>query len=161
MKQSPRAFTLIEILIVMMILGILAIGISINFEQSKKKAYFNDAELVVTNLIQRARGLSLTNLLVNGTDIALYYELSAGADYIQLEAVSDSNSELLEYIEFEHDIEIDKNFIVYYYPPDGEVAISTGDSTIQFTLESPDGYYTIYRIDNIGGYPEIEERGTP
>gem|GEM_PF-1720085 len=166
-----RAFTLIEMMIVTVIMAILAIGLLFAFQGTKDKADFSNQQIQVVNLIQEARGLSLSNLMVEsgGTDyVAEYYKLEIAPAAVSLTAhadtdedgIADASVEIGE-VTFEGDVfvRLSTIFDAYYYPPYGDVCIddcSTGPTQDTFTLtdgvNETDITITIY-----GGYPEVEE----
>ena len=161
MTTDHRAFTLIEMMIVTVIVAILALGLLFAFQGTKDKADFSNQQTQVVNLIQEARGLSLSNLMV-GDEIAQYYLLSVQRGSVTLSSVAESGT-LLEVgmVTFEGDVSVPRGttFDTYYFPPYGDVCFSedcaaTDPTEDTFTLtdgvNESDITITIY-----GGYPEV------
>lgn len=139
-------------------MALISIAMALSFSGAKDRANFNEAEIEMLDLIQKARGSALSSVLV-GTDPVDYYELDFEESGITLTAVSETGtSEEIDGITFEPGITISTAFEVYYFPPYGDVCFSSGCSdTVEgknFTLESNIGESVTYRISRYGGYPE-------
>ena len=79
--SAKPAFTLVEILIVIMMIGIFSTGFAISYSNSQKVTFESDKERFFH--YSKARNLSLTNLMVNDKQ-ADYYYLEAGTASITL-----------------------------------------------------------------------------
>ena len=161
-KHQP-AFTLIEILIVTIMLGIISISMAVSFSGSRTKVEFQDLEVKVINMIQEARSLGLANLLVNeeSAEQTDYYLLTIEQDQLTLEAIGvEGNSLPIETLTLSEGYEITfrgsiNELEILYSPPYGDIAFGNGQSTNFFTLAAKDGSYeTEYSISIFGGFPE-------
>lgn len=163
MKRS--AFTFIELLITIVVLGIITISLAVSFDATKGKADFRNNQAEMINIFQKARALSLSNVVVDTTNEINtdYYLLDVAEGSITLTAYgSDSiyTTEIDSYT-FDDEISLNKNFKVYYTPPYGDICIddltSCSTTSKAFTLIGKYGdieYEQQYLISIHGGYAE-------
>lgn len=165
MKSSPRAFTLLELVICICIVAILSVTLMVNFKGSFLKANFDDQVVQVVHILEQARSYSLTNFLVNDTEPAEYYLLTVSSTGITLVAQA-SVSSTLETVVLDSDISISSitgSESVYYFPPTGEICFDTldcdsGINDISFTIVDSTGTYSqVISLNKYGGAPEVEE----
>jgi len=152
-------------LIVITIMALLSMAMAFAFSGARDNANFNDQKLAVTNIIQEARGLSLSSILVetaSGDEPAYYYYLAITEDDITLSAVTeDSDTTKINSLTLEEGFEIDQPVDVYYFPPYGDICIGRFDCSASvteevFTLTSEEGREATFTISVYGGYPEVE-----
>lgn len=184
MTRRRPAFTLIEVLVVSMIIGILAITMAVSFSGSRENAKHNSNKDEIYNFFQKARGLSFNSVFVNGSEELDYYLMTVGEDEMTLVAVG-TGSETEEVasvdvaddlmITFENYYEGASEITLYYFPPYGTLCfqddlsgcdekptwatVEVGD-TIYVELISENGeeeYNVVFSIDKHGGFVEIEE----
>ncbi len=170
------AFTLIEILIVISLLGIISLGLALSFQYGRSRAEFKKAEYQLTNIIQRARELSLSNILI--TDYAQdfetdYYQLQIREDGATLTAYGTSPAGELKPYEIEiinlnsdYGLSIDSALNIYYIPPYGEICFtinsancdySDGVTEKSFILSGQDSIQEkTFRLSIYSAYPEVE-----
>jgi len=173
--MKHRAFTLVEILIVIMITGIVSVGLAISFSGGRDQAAFKEAQSDITNIIQEARALSLANILIEGrandfeTD---YYHLAVATDGITLTAygvdahdvVIDTEVNSIE-IDSEANLEISEALDIYYVPPYGEICFSYSGGCV-FTSQPTEESFSLLRdggasqevtftLSIYSGYPEV------
>lgn len=165
MKSSPRAFTLIELMLVIVILAISSAALLVNFRSASQKALFEDQLSNIVNVIEKARSYSLTNYLVNDFEPAEYYLLTIADNSISIEAYADyggTHETLEEYdlpIGFETTAADDE---IFYFPPYGQVCLTysctmAGFTKYSFTVSSSDGSLTqTITITTHGGFAEFE-----
>ena len=162
--QRLRAFTLIELMLVVVIMAILSTALFLTTQRGILKAEFDDQVTEITGLIEKARGYALSNYLVNDLEPAQYYQLHIEATRIRLIAVGESGtnvSETLETLTYESDFRMGGATSIYYFPPNGDVCFTktcTGTTTYKsLTFHDPDyTYQTKFTVTKYGGYPEIE-----
>lgn len=129
MRKATRhnAFTLIEVLVVSMMIGILAMSMAVTFSGSKQSAQHRSTQDEVFNLIQKARGLSFSSVYVNGVEPLDYYVLQFDAQEVQLNAIGGSETEPIDSIELPEELmftigetyrEVNE-MALYYFPPYG------------------------------------------
>ncbi len=86
--RAQKAFTLVEILIVTSMVAIITVSIAISLPESRKRSRFEDNHLKIVNLIQQARGLSLSTKLIDGGTGNLRkvdrYVLDVHSDFVRL-----------------------------------------------------------------------------
>ena len=140
--KETAAFTLIELMVVLVMTGILTVGFAINLNGLRDQSRFADIQSEVLSLIQKTRGLSRTSTLVDENFIEFYY-LQSNENGLLLrqwwegiDFASDSLLETLDLREFElenlvfefstdSETELDYSgpLRICYFPPDGEVFI--------------------------------------
>jgi prepilin-type N-terminal cleavage/methylation domain-containing protein len=172
MKSSPRAFTLIELIISLLFIAILAMALYSNFSRGVLKARFDDEVVAITDIIEEARGYSFTSVLIEDTEPTDYYLLSIETTGISLEAyatnASGTVSETIKEITFDTRFTIDAPESIYYFPPEGDICFQFIDAEdfdcdpdineIDFTLADSTGTYDqTININVYGGYPELED----
>ena len=166
MLKRQSAFTLYEIIIVIMMIAVVSVGLAISFGGTKTKVEFEAYETEIVNIMQVARGKSLANTLVGEDEETDYYLLDVNTDGMSLTAygVDYGESGAADPIEIssftlEDGYEINREFEVYYFPPYGELCFevdcSGTSSSKQFRIDSPNSeYFTRYLLNLHGGYPE-------
>lgn len=175
--MKHRAFTLIEILIVIMIAGVVSVGLALSFTNGKAQADFKQAQSDITNLLQEARALSLANILIEDGGDSFetdYYHLDINTTTLTLTAygADDSGAEVSSEINsvelnFPTEMEIDDTYDIYYIPPYGEVCFSysggcvyTSQPTEQtFRMERNDDGVTQevdFTLSIYSAYPEVD-----
>lgn len=156
-ERHQPAFTLIEILIVVTIMALLAMAMSISFSGAKDRATFDDQKVKIVDLFQKARGSSLSSVLV-GTEPVDYYRVYVIRTGITLTAYAGINTELIDSLTFTDGVYVSSPTSVYYFPPYGVVCFTSDcHDTIAsgtFTLRNAAGELTIYRVYRHGGYIE-------
>ncbi len=161
--QRLRAFTLIELMIVVMIMAILSVALMVTTQRGILKATFDDQVIEITGLIEKARGYALSNYLVNDTEPAEYYRLRVQTGQMSLIAMGETDSETLVTLTYEGDCSMSTNTSVYYIPPNGDICFnsscssSTTSKTFTFSSDDYDTYQTQFTITKYGGYPELLE----
>lgn len=157
--KKIRAFTLVEFIIVITIIAIMATGFALSFTRSKKSATFNDYETQIVSILQKARGLSFSDLNVESIDVD-HYDLDIQTTSVTLNAINSTGTTVeLEKISLPSEYRINSAFHVYYTPPNGEVTINDGSNVRSFTFYTTDSAYSsTIVISTFGsGYPEIED----
>jgi type II secretory pathway pseudopilin PulG len=162
--KRHAAFTLGELMIAIMIIAILSISMVVNFSRSEQKAIFDDYRAQILAVMQQARGLSLSNILVEEStrEETDYYVLELKTDGITLTAwgVDGSDVDIVDF-DFEEGYEFTTDTYIYYFPPFGDICFtndptcSGGTTGKTFTFQSTDGNYSQrYAFTIYGGYPE-------
>lgn len=165
--MKHRAFTLIEIIIVIMVVAILSTGLALSFSNGRGQAAFKDAQYQITNIIQEARALSLSNVLIEDTGVeADYYLLDITASELTLTAYGMGESAAVEHeiqsVTLSDGVEIDSGLQVYYIPPYGDLCFTyagicnytTTESSFTLIRENSDQTAT-FTLSIYSGYPEI------
>lgn len=159
MKKS-RAFTLIEVFIIVLIVSIVTVSMALGFGENRDRAEFKSYETELISLMQEARNLGFSNLSVDGVNID-YYVLSFETSAVTLTGFDESaaTSTVVNSIELSADYRINSTFDITYTPPDADISISDGSSSKDFTIYKENSpLYTIIRVSVFGGgYPEIVE----
>ena len=161
--KKIRAFTLIELLIVMVLLAILASVSYTGIINARNHARLKSATDTVIGMIQTTRSYALSNmeLDVGGVDceaISYYVKFVGSTGVVNVYAVLDSDcggEELLDTETIPEDIEMTLHgaTTIYYYPPLAEVEF-TGTITIE--LETIDEAFTKnIEVYPISGFPEL------
>ena len=176
-RSNKPAFTLIEAVVVMLITAMVTVAMASRLVGASQRANFKKHETRLMDIVQQARGLSLTNRLVslnNGRQFrADYYQVEFHTDQVVLKAVftkpdGQKENDKLDEFTFDDDIRIFTEtgsiVYVYYYPPDGKVCFDTDCTEGEYTefqrfylYTEPD--YAIFseiKIDYFGGFLEIE-----
>lgn len=158
----PLAFTLIELMLVIIIMAVLSMALLLTVQRGVLKATFDDQVVEITAMIEKARGYALSNYLVNDTEPAQYYRLYIQTSKIRLIANGETDSETLETLSYESGFSMDSSTSVYYFPPNGDICFNTGctgsTTSKTFTFRDTNStYQTQFTITKYGGYPEIEE----
>lgn len=165
MKSSPRAFTLIELIISISIIAILSIGVAINFKSSLLKAKFNDEVLQIVHVLEQARSYSLTNFLINDTEPADYYLITITEAGVRLDVYGPTLDSGLENAALDEDFSITGitgSEYAFYFPPSGEICFDTPDcasgiNEISFTVVDSTGEYSQeISLNKYGGGPQLE-----
>ena len=164
MKSYPRAFTLVELLLAVVIVTVLAMALFTNFSRSILKARFDDQVLAVTSLIEKARSYSLTNVLILDTEAPDYYLLTVTSASVRLDAYGPTLDEELETVTLDNGFSISNitgSEYAFYFPPEGDICFDTPDcasgvTEISFDIEDSAGTYSeTISIDAYGGYPQV------
>ncbi len=70
--MNPRAFTFVETVIVISMTAILSVTLAFSMRSLRERASFRDDQTQLVNLLQKARSLSLSNILVDGNETLFY-----------------------------------------------------------------------------------------
>ncbi len=161
-----HAYTLIEILIVISVIAILSVSLVFSFGGLQKKANFDDQKIQTLHLMQKARSLALSSMVVNddtsNPEPTDYYLLAITPITLTLSAHGTEGTDLsLDTLDFGTDYSIDKSLDIYYFPPNAEICFTdpecTDVSDQTFTLTSSDSKHSAtFSITAQGGYPEVE-----
>lgn len=159
--QKKPAFTLIEILIVVILMAILTMTVAVSFDRSHDKAVFRDNQTEIINIFQKARSLAISNLLTEG-DEALYYLVEITEDFIYLwtEGAAGGSEELARFY-YDDDITVEPALEIFYFTPYGDVCFDIGctdtDTEKTFTISSTSntGYTATISISTFSGLPEL------
>ena len=158
--KKVRAFTLIEVFIIVFIISIVTVSMALGFGETRDRAEFKDIETELISLMQNARNLGFSSLYTDGVAVD-YYELSFATYSATLTGydTSEGTSTVIDSIDLAGDYRINSTFTITYTPPDGEISISDGSSSKDFTIYKENSpLYTIIRVSVFGGgYPEIVE----
>ncbi len=164
--KKHAAFTFIELIIVVIIMAILSISLAVAYQNVQLKVRFDAHVSTITELFQQARTLSLSTLMINGTDPTYYYALSLGTTSVTLKAYATDTSvtQTLETFTYDSDMRLTSSAIaIYYFPPSGEICIgsascSSGATEANITFGSRSGTYsTEFTITTAGGYVDVEQ----
>jgi Tfp pilus assembly protein FimT len=165
MKLRAKAFTLMELIIIIVILAVLSVLLGTSYIKLASAARFNNAKTDIVSMIQKARSLSLSNLLINDdpdypTD---YYLLTIGTSSVSIDAYAsdDSTHENLKTLTLDSSFSFSSPIEVYYSPPYGAVCFDdpgcTSTDTEQSTiLTDTYGHKATFTIDVNGGYVEVQ-----
>lgn len=162
--MPKKAFTLIELLIVITIMAILTVGLVFSFGRATLKAKFDDQKLEITSIAEEARGKSLSNILLKSGEEANYYSLVIGELSAILTAHGDTGTEVIDGFDFEEGFSAEA-ITAYYFPPYGEVCFELdensvcidGDTEKTTVLEDSTGIYSaLITLDAYSGYVSIE-----
>ncbi|MFA5854983.1 MAG: type II secretion system protein [Candidatus Gracilibacteria bacterium] len=173
LQKNPRAFTLIELLIVMTIMAFLSVALAVSFSGANQKAAFDDQKLQLINLIQTARSRSFSNVLSEDGRPTEYYLLIIMPTFAAVEAhYSDTESdfEVLDKFTYGSGYEASGSAAgpelmkVYYTPPNGEVCFgsscpATSDVTPEQTITFRNKAHTLsttITVDLYGGFADVE-----
>ncbi len=166
MKSSPRAFTLIELTIAIVIIAILTVALATSFYNGNLSARFNDERTKVVNVLEEARGYSLGSILIDETEPTDYYLITVSSSGITLDAYGPTLDELKSSYYLEDGFNIDDitgSEYIFYFPPNGEICFETPDCSstlteISFTLNDDTGTYSqLIKVNKFGGYPELND----
>ena len=161
MKSRAKAFTLMELLIVIVILAVLSVLLGTSYIKMASAARFNNAKTDIVNMIQKARSLSLSNILINDTEPTDYYVLTLEVGEVSIEAyASDGTSETITSLPLDSSFSFDTSLSVLYVPPYGDVcfdniACASTDTTRDLILTDTYGHTATFTIDVNGGYVEV------
>lgn len=151
--SAKPAFTFVEIVIVMLLVSIFSAGFAISYSNNQKKVTFDSDKEKVLSIIQKARNLSLTNLMI-GTEQADYYQLVVSTSAATLTGVSiDGTSSVIETVTFSSGIEADSILSVKYIPPYGTVTFVSNAHAVTIHDEDSTNTSTI-TISEFGGFAE-------
>lgn len=116
-----KAFTLLELMIVITIMAILTMALVFSFNNATLKAKFDNEKTKITNIVAQARSKSFSNILLESGEVAEYYLLTIDTTKSTLTAVNETTSEIIDTFDYETGIFITDKIEVYYFPPYGEV----------------------------------------
>ena len=168
--KRHAAFTFIEVIIVVIIMAILSISMAVAFQNVQLKVRFDKNVSRITELFQQARTLSLSTLMIDGTDPTYYYALNLGTSSVTLIAYAADTSvtQTLETFTYDSDMYLNDLAIgIYYFPPSGEICIgaascASGATEAEITFADRSGTYsTQFTITTAGGYVDVETTVTP
>jgi type II secretory pathway pseudopilin PulG len=152
---------------VIAIVAILSVSLALSFLQLRLNARFSAAKTDVVDLIQKARSLSLSNILVNGGEPTDYYQLTISSSQVTLDAYNSVDDENIETLTLDSDFSFDTELHVLYFPPYGDVCFnpavdysSCDHTTIEnvTTLSDSSGAKTAtFTISPNGGYVEVTD----
>lgn len=163
MRNENRAFTLIELLLVIVIMAIITVGFALSMQKSTLKSTFDDQVLNIRRIIEKTRDYSLSNYLVND-DLdapAEYFRLSLATNSASVVAVAaNGDEESLDSYVFQSGFAMGSELEVYYFPPYGEVCFSSDCSDVlpeasTIFKDADDTYEAEITINTYGGYPDI------
>lgn len=159
-----RAFTFIEMIIVVFILAILSVSLSVAYQKVRLKVRFDANVSTITNLFQKARSLSLATVLVGGTEPVEYYALTITEEEMMLIAQGSTLDDTLGSFTYDADMSITSGDLsIYYFPPYGEVCIGlstcdSGATEAVLTFDDDSGTYsTEFTLTAVGGFVEVEQ----
>ncbi len=163
MKLRAKAFTLVELLIVIVILAVLCVLLATSYIKLASAARFNNAKTDIVNMIQKARSLALSNILINDDPDypTEYYVLTLEADEVTIDAyASDGTHESLETLTLDSSFRFSSPIEAYYFPPYGAVCFNgetCADTSTSKTTTLTDTYShtATFTIDVNGGYVEV------
>lgn len=164
--KKHAAFTFIELLIVIIIMAVLSISLAVAYQRVQLKVRFDKNVSRITELFQQARTLSLSTLMIEGTDPTYYYVLELDASSVTLSAYASDPSiyETLETFTVDSDMSLTSTASgIYYLPPSGEVCIDaetcdTGTTEAALILSDLTGTYsTVFTLTTAGGYVDVEQ----
>lgn len=170
-RFSRLAFTLLEVTIVILIMAIMTATLAWAFRRSQVRSQFDAQVTEIVGLFQEARALSLSQVIVNGTDPADHYILTVEQNELRLEAAYDSGSETLDNISLDYNWFISLNgqeaaeeaIEFFYYPPEGDICIA-GDcsnnaetAAVFYLVDDENELSTQFTVSVFGGYPELLE----
>ena len=134
-----------------------------SFSGARDRSNLSDQKTQILNIIQEARGLSLSSLLTEG-EVTDYYELSVAENGVSLLAKTHEGERTeISSVDLKEGFQIQGERDIYYIPPYGDVCIEDippcdGTNTeTSFTLTSLEGNGEVtFTITKYGGYPEVE-----
>lgn len=157
--QHCSAFTLIELVIAIAIIGVLSVILATRFTQGISRAKFENQVVGVVRILEEARAYSLSNYLVNDTEPTEYYLLAITETGATLEAYGETEVETLSSFTLNDEFEISEPYDIYYYPPYGEICITScgnGITEVDFDLDDyTGGNQAVFVVSIYGGYPEV------
>ncbi|MFA6023708.1 MAG: type II secretion system protein [Candidatus Gracilibacteria bacterium] len=161
--KSARAFTLIELSIVIVIFAIVSAAVAVSTSRGILKARFDGELANVTAMIEKARAYSLNQLVVQDSEPAEYYLLTVNPTGLVLEAHGSTEEEEVESLILPEDFSLTTmgSAAIFYFPPDGTICFENENCTSALTeilivLTENTGTYTqVIRMNAAGGYPEM------
>lgn len=167
--MKKPAFTFIEVLVVTIIIAILSMAVALSFQGTRDKIAFDNTKNEMVSFVQKARSLSLANLLIEDTYPTEYYKLTINEDGMEIVAYGESGtvSESIDTLELTegHGIypySADVGMPIYYFPPFGDICLTdelsdcdTAGTTREFMLYNAEGTREVeFVISTTGGYLE-------
>ena len=164
LSKNIRAFTIVELVIVMVLLAILMMVSIGGITGAQKHAQVNDAVDSTMGMIQNARSQALANMEIDlGTETCtaeeFYIILSSTEINLYADFTADCTSateQLLDTATFTENVELGTDITqITYTPPLGEIEITTsGDTSI--TISTVDGLFgKTITINEVAGIPEL------
>ncbi len=161
LAQKRPAFTLIELMIVLVIIAIITTALVLSYQQLNLKVRYDTHVNNIVRIFQEARSRSLSTVLIEGTEPTEYYLLALNNYGIELIAYSENLEQVIEVYDFDEDIEISDEWEVYYFPPSGDLCFGSANcagNTIELStvLEDDSGSYsTRFRMELNGPHLEV------
>lgn len=164
--RKRAAFTFIELIIVIIIMAILSVAMAVAYQKVQLKVRYNANVDAITELFQRARSLSLSTIMIDGTYPTYYYVLNVDEGSATLIAYGTELSITQEIDSFVYDPKMGIRLPaieIYYFPPSGRVCMgvlscTSGDTESSVTFEDSTGTYsTEFTITTAGGYVDVEQ----
>ncbi|MFA5792410.1 MAG: type II secretion system protein [Candidatus Gracilibacteria bacterium] len=164
LSAQKKAFTLIELMIVITIMAILTMALVFSFGRATLKAKFDDQKMQIINITEEARSRSLSNMLLSGGEETNYYALVIGELTVTLTAYGETQTEIIDAFNFAEGFSTE-TLTAYYFPPYGEVCFELdsdsncldGATERSTVLEDSTGIYSaVVSIDAYSGYASVE-----
>ena len=165
MFPRAKAFTFIELLMVITMMGILSVILGLSYTKLQTLTRFKNEKTQIVNMIEKAHSLSLSSILINDTEPTDYYELSITPSTLSLDAYASdgTTTENIDSLSLERDFSFDLSVDIFYFPPYGDVCfdVSTCDSadtskTREVTLSDSSTDTATFTIDVNGGYVNVD-----
>lgn len=161
MKLRAKAFTLIELLMVIVLVAVLSVLLVTSFVSLSSNARFNNTKTQIVSMIEKARSLSLSNILINDTEPTDYYKLSLIDGMVTIDAHGPTLSESIATLSLDIDFSFTTTLDVYYFPPYGDVCFNASDcsdlsTSAEVVLSNADASKTATFIFDVnGGYVNV------
>jgi type II secretory pathway pseudopilin PulG len=148
---------------VIVLVAVLSVLLVTSFVSLSSNARFNNTKTQIVNMIQKARSLSLSNILINDTDPTDYYKLTLTGQTVTIDAYGTvpTNTESIGILNLDTDFSFASTLDVYYFPPYGDVCFnasncSDSSSTAAVILSNADATKTAtFTFDVNGGYVNV------
>ncbi len=163
------AFTFAETMIVISMTAILSVSLAFSMRNLRERAAFRDDQTKLVALLQKARSLALSNILVEG-NTTLFYRFhleSTGATlYATVDDAGTPTETALESLTFQDNVNTPNDVEIFYFPPDGEICFNVDctwtEAETSFTLQTADSkYVTEFTVDIYGGFPDVQDTVVP
>jgi len=160
MKLRAKAFTLIELLMVIVLVAVLSVLLVTSFVSLSSNARFNNAKTQIVSMIEKARSLSLSNILINDTEPTDYYKLTLTGGTVTIDAYGSTSNESIATLSLDTDFSFTSTLDVYYFPPYGDVCFDASctdpSTTAAVVLSNADSTKTAtFTFDVNGGYVNV------
>lgn len=163
MKLRAKAFTLIELLMVIVIIAVLSVLLVTSFVSLSSNARFNNAKTQIVSMIEKARSLSLSNILINDTEPTDYYKLTLTGGTVTIDAygTDPTISESIASLSLDTDFSFATTLDIYYFPPYGDVCFNAADcsdpsTSAEVVLNNADSTKSAaFTFDVNGGYVNV------
>lgn len=167
MFSRAKAFTLIELLMVIAMIGILSTMFGLSFVKLVADARFKNAKTEIVSMVEKARSLALSNILINDdvTTPTDYYKLTLSGTSVSVDAYADDDvtTENIDTFTLNNGITFAGVIEAYYFTPYGLVCFDTPDcdsantDTYRFvTMSDSNGNTATFTIDVNGGYVNVD-----